>query len=169
MADLTVPVGEHDHRQGRDDAPYVLVMYGDFECPYCAAAQGITRRVRKRLGDDLLLVFRHLPLSEVHPHAEHAAEASEAVEDFWAYHDALYAAQGHLEDRDLVATAKRLKLDGDAVEEALRTGVHRERVQRDLQSGLASGVQGTPGFFANGRMLGGAFDAGSIVAALRGE
>ena len=124
------------------------------------------------LGDRLLLVFRHLPIPERHPHAQLAAEASEAAAAqgaFWEMHDALYAAQGKLTERDLVAHAKRLGLDEKRVRADLDGGTYREHVRRDHDGGLASGVTGTPGFFANGRRLGGAFDAGSIVAALEGR
>jgi Na+:H+ antiporter, NhaA family len=167
--DLTAPVDADDHLQGPDGADLVLVMYGDFECPYCAAAQSILRRVRERLGDRLLLVFRHLPIPEVHPHAQLAAEASEAAAAqgrFWEMHDALYANRGALEQRDLVRLAKRLGLDEKRFATDLDGHVHADRVARDVATAQASGVMGTPGFFANGRLIGGAFDAGSIVAAL---
>ena len=112
-ASLDPPLGPDDHVSGRADAPYELVMYGDFECPYCAAAQSILARVRSRLGDELRFAFRHLPLESVHPHARHAAEASEAAAAqgaFWEMHDALYAARGRLEDADLVAEAQAQEL-----------------------------------------------------------
>jgi protein-disulfide isomerase len=167
--DLTAPVSSDDHLQGPPDAPLVLVMYGDFECPYCAAAQSILRRVRERLGDRLLLVFRHLPIPEVHPHAQLAAEVSEAAAAqgrFWEMHDALYANRGALERRDLLRLAKRLGLDDKRVAAELDSHAHADRIAADVASATASGVMGTPAFFANGRLLGGAFDAGSIVAAL---
>lgn len=156
-----------DHVRGTGELE--LLMYGDFECPYCAAAQGIVRRVSDRLGDRLRFVFRHFPLAEVHPHAVHAAQAAEAAAAqgaFWEMHDALYAARGHLEDADLVAHARGLGLDGDAVAAALADGRHAARVERDMASGRAAGVTGTPGFLANGRLVEGAFDAGSLVEAL---
>ena len=171
MSDLTVPVGDDDHKQGPAGADLVLVMYGDFECPYCAAAQSILRRVRNRLGDRLLLVYRHFPLPEVHPHAELAAEAAEAAAaqgKFWEMHDELFAGRGKLTERDLVAHAKRIGVDEKRVRYELAARTHRDRVVRDHESGVASGVTGTPGFFANGVRLGGAFDAGSIVTALQG-
>ena len=169
MAEPLEPVGPGDHVRGDAGAELELVMYGDFECPYCAAAQGILRRVDDRLGPRLRFVFRHFPLDAVHPHAAHAAQAAEAAAArgaFWEMHDALYAARGHLEDADLVAHAARLGLDGGAVDAALRDGTFSERVEADRRSGEAAGVTGTPGFFANGRLVTGAFDAGSIVEAL---
>jgi protein-disulfide isomerase len=166
VPDLTEPVHAADHVRGEPHAELELVMYGDFECPYCAAAQSILRRVEERLGDRLRFVFRHFPLESVHPHAAHAAQAAEAAGDFWAMHDALYAARGHLEDADLIDRARELGLDGDAVEAALRDGTPADRVAHDLETGAASGVTGTPGFFANGALVTGAFDAGSLVEAL---
>lgn len=169
MPDLTEPVHDADHVRGAPGAELELVMYGDFECPYCAAAQGILRRVEERLGDRLRFVLRHFPLDSLHPHAARAAQAAEAAAAqgaFWEMHDALYAARGHLEDADLAAHAAGLGLDGAAVEAALRDGTHAERVEHDRQTGLAAGVTGTPGFFANGTLMTGAFDAGSLVEAL---
>jgi protein-disulfide isomerase len=169
MADLTEPVHAGDHVRGPADAELVLVMYGDFECPYCAAAQGILRRVEERLGDRLQFVFRHFPLDWLHPHALHAAQAAEAATAqgaFWEMHDALYAARGRLEDADLVAHAEGLGLDAAAVDAALRAGTYADRVAHDRETAIASGVTGTPGFFANGRRVEGAFDAGSLVIAL---
>ena len=167
---LDTPPGPGDHAAGADGAPLVLVMYGDFECPYCAAAQSILARVRDRLGDDLRFVFRHFPMPERHPHAQHAAEAAEAAAAqgaFWPMHDALFAARGRLADADLVAHAEALGLDAEAVGADLESHAHAARVARDVASGRASGVKGTPGFFANGRLHQGAYDAGSLVAALR--
>jgi len=147
-------------------------MYGDFECPYCAAAQSILARVRSRLGDDLRFAFRHLPLDSVHPHARHAAEAAEAAAAqgaFWEMHDALYAARGHLEDGDLVAHARGLGLDAGRVAAELESGAHAERVERDAASAQALGLTSTPAFFVNGALHADTYDAGSLVAALRGS
>ena len=166
---LTEPVGPDDHVRGPSDAELELVMYGDFECPYCAAAQSILERVQRRLDGHLRFVFRHFPLDEVHPHARQAAEAAEAAAAlgrFWEMHDALYAARGRLTERDLREHASALGLDARAVDAALLDRRYRERVQADLESGRASGVTGTPAFFANGVRVDGAFDAGSLVDAL---
>jgi protein-disulfide isomerase len=169
---LDPPIGPEDHVRGRPDAPYELVMYGDFECPYCAAAQSILARVFSRLGDDLRFVFRHLPLESVHPHARHAAAASEAAAAqgaFWEYHDALYAARGRLEDRDLVEHARALGLDADRVGAELASGAHAGRVDRDAGSAQRAGLSSTPAFFVNGERYADVYDAGSLVAALTGS
>jgi protein-disulfide isomerase len=168
---LSEPVGPGDHSQGSSDAELELVMYGDFECPYCAAAQSILARVRERLGDRLRFVFRHFPLEQVHPHARQAAEAAEAAAAqgaFWEMHDHLFAARGHLTERDLVAHAGALGLDSDRVQAELTERTHAARVERDIASGRAGGVTGTPGFFANGVRVEGSFDARSLVEALTG-
>ena len=144
-------------------------MYGDFECPYCAAAQPIVRRVRERLGERLHFAFRHFPLTEVHPHAQHAAEAAEAAaaqNAFWPMHDRLYAARVALEDPDLVRHAADLGLDAERLRVELEQHAHAERVAQDVSSGRAAGIQGTPTFFVNGRLHADFFDAGTLVAAL---
>src|SRR3954466_11895213 len=122
---LTPPLDDTDHIAGTFGGPLELVMYGDFQCPYCTAAQSIVRRVRERLDGRLKFVFRHFPLTEVHPDAQRAAEAAEAASaqgSFWEMHDALYANGGRLSDHDLVAAADRIGLDV-------------ERFRADLQSG----------------------------------
>jgi NhaA family Na+:H+ antiporter len=166
---LDPPLGPDDHAAGNEDAPYELVMYGDFQCPYCVAAQSIVRRVRERLDGRLRFAFRHMPLRELHPFAQKAAEASEAAaaqDAFWPMYDRLYAARGRLSIDDLVAYAAALGLDAARVRAELADGVHAERVDRDERSARAAGVKGTPAFFVNGALHEGAFDAGSLVAAL---
>lgn len=166
---LSPPSGPGDHVDGAADAPLELVVYGDFQCPYCAAAQSILRRVRKRLGDRLRVVFRHMPMPELHPLAPKASEAAEAAAArgaFWPMHDRMYAARGRLAVEDLVRYASELGLDAERVRGELAEGVHEPRVARDFDSGLASGVTGTPAFFVNGEHHEGAFDASSLVAAL---
>jgi protein-disulfide isomerase len=170
---LTPPLGDDDHVDGPPDAPLELVMYGDFQCPYCSAAQPIVRRVRERLGDRLRYAFRHLPLTAAHPDAQRAAEAAEsagAQGAFWPMHDALYAQRGRLRLDDLLHAAREAGVDPERVRADLESGVWAERVARDADGARASGVTGTPGFFANGIRVEGSFDAQSLLAALeRGE
>jgi protein-disulfide isomerase len=170
-APLDPPLGPDDHVAGPAGAPLELVMYGDFQCPYCAAAQGPVRRVRERLGDELRFAFRHFPIAEIHPDAPRAAEAAEAAAAqgaFWEMHDAMYASGGRLREEELVATAADLGLDAERLRVELRDGTRAARVERDLESGRRSGVTGTPGFFVNGVAHDGAFDAGSLIEALTG-
>lgn len=169
MTELTPPLSAEDHVEGPAGAELELVMYGDFQCPYCAAAYPIVRRVREQLGPRLLFAFRHFPLRDVHPDAQRAAEAAEAAAAqgaFWPMHDRLYESRGALSRKDLISHATELGLDADRLGAELDSETHLERVERDLQSGLASGVTGTPGFFIGGRLHHGAFDAGSLTAAL---
>jgi protein-disulfide isomerase len=170
MADRAIPpLGPDDHVAGPEDAPLELVMYGDFQCPYCAAAQSIVARVRDRLDGRLRYAFRHFPLRDKHPDAENAAEASESAAAqgaFWEMHDKLYASRGRLAEGDLVSHARELGLDGDRVAAELESHEHAPRVQRDVDTGSDAGVTGTPAFFVNGRLHGTAFDAGSLVEAL---
>jgi Na+:H+ antiporter, NhaA family len=163
------PLDADDHVTGPPDAPLELVMYGDFQCPYCTAAQSIVRRVRDRLDGRLRFAFRHLPLVELHPDAERAAEAAEAAAAqgaFWEMHDALYGNGGRLSEEDLVGVARALGLDAERVRAELRAGTHAARVARDADAARALGVEGTPTFFVNGRRHRDAFDAGTLVAAL---
>ncbi len=165
---LDPPLGPGDHVDGPAEAALELVMYGDFQCPYCAAAQSILRRVRERLDGRLRFAFRHMPLP-VHPDAADAAQASEAAAAqgaFWPMHDALYAGRGRLSVDDLAAHASAIGLDGDRVRREIAGGVHAERVARDDASARAAGIAGTPAFFVNGVLHEGPFDAGSLVEAL---
>ena len=123
---LMVPVGEEDHVRGPLDAPVSVVEYGDFECPYCAAAHVVLQRVQSALGKEMMLVFRHFPLSNVHPHAELASEAVEsagAQGHFWAMHDMVYEHQSDLSLPALLTYAAAVRADPQVVESDLRTRV----------------------------------------------
>lgn len=173
MAELLSPPLEavDDHVRGEPGAPLQLVMFGDFQCPFCLGAQKSLRRVRERLGERLLFAFRHLPIPERHPLAMEAAEASEAAAAqgrFWEYHDALYANQPKLSREAMLALARDRGLDAERIATELDAGTHRERIARDLASAAASGATGTPTFFVNGERFYGAYDASSLVEALEG-
>jgi protein-disulfide isomerase len=167
--DLTPPLSAEDHVDGPDRAPLELVMYGDFQCPYCTAAYPIVRRVRDRFGPRLLFAFRHFPLRDVHPDAERAAEAAEAASAqgaFWDMHNRLYESHGALSREDLVRHVADLGLDSGRVEAELDASLYLPRVQRDVDSGVASGVAGTPTFFIGERLHTGPFDTATLTAAL---
>jgi len=166
---LSPPLEEIDHIRGERGAPLELVMFGDFQCPFCLGAQSILRRVRERLGERLLFGFRHLPIPERHPLAPLAAEASEAAAAqgrFWEYHDALFAAQPRLSGETMLEVGRDLGLDAERMASEIDSGAHRDRVARDLASAEASGASGTPTFFINGKRFFGAYDASSLVEAL---
>ncbi len=166
---LSPPLEAIDHVRGERGAELELVMYGDFQCPFCLGAQAIMRRVRERLGNQLLFGFRHLPIPERHPLAQMAAEASESAAaqgQFWAYHDALFAAQSRLSLEVMLELGRDLGLDAGKIADDLGARSWQERVLRDLQSAEMSGATGTPSFYVNGRHHFGAYDAGSLIEAL---
>ncbi|HEX5929520.1 MAG TPA: DsbA family protein [Solirubrobacterales bacterium] len=170
-ATLTPPLEEADHLRGEPGRPLELVMFGDFQCPFCLGAQSVLRRVHERLGERLVFAFRHLPIPERHPLAPMAAEASEAAAaqgKFWEYHDALFAVQPKLSRETALEVGRELGLDAERMAAELDVGTHRERVERDLRSAERSGATGTPAFFTNGARLYGAYDASSLVEALEG-
>ncbi|HWC47929.1 MAG TPA: thioredoxin domain-containing protein [Solirubrobacterales bacterium] len=167
---LSPPLEEVDHVRGEPGAPLELVMFGDFQCPFCLGAQKSLRRVRERLGERLLFGIRHLPINERHPLAMEAAEASEAAAAqgrFWEYHDTLYANQPKLSRETMLAVGRELGLDAERIAAEIDSGAHRDRIVRDLASAEASGATGTPTFFVNGERFYGAYDASSLVEALQ--
>jgi Na+/H+ antiporter NhaA len=170
---LSLPVDpSRDHIRGPVDAPLTLVEYGDFECPFCGKTTGAIRELRKELGDELRYVFRHLPLVDVHPHAELAAEASEAAASqgrFWEMHDLLYEHQGALDMEDLIAYAGQLDLHVERFVDDVQRGRNSARVREDAASADASGASGTPTFFIGGWRHVGPYDAVSLAAALRSQ
>jgi protein-disulfide isomerase len=166
---LSPPLEDLDHVRGEPGAPLQLVMFGDFQCPFCLGAQSILRRVTDRLGDRLLFGFRHLPIPEKHRLAGLLAEASEAVAaqgKFWEYYAALYANQPKISPELAFELAGELGADAERVKAEVDSGAHRPRIERDLASATASGATGTPTFFVNGRRHFGAYDASSLVEEL---
>jgi Na+/H+ antiporter NhaA len=164
-----------DHLRGPVDAPVTLVEYGDFECPYCAAAAPLIAKLREHFGDELAHAWRHLPLTDVHPAAQVAAEAAEAAGAqgrFWEMHDLLLADEGDLTISDIYRYASTLGLDLKRFSDELTGRDHAARVARDVQSADASGVSGTPTFFINGRRHQGVYDVDTLTrevkAAARG-
>jgi protein-disulfide isomerase len=171
LLDLSEDVDpERDHIRGPETAPVTLVEYGDYECPYCGQAEIVIRELLDEFGDELRYVWRHLPLNDVHPHTQMAAEASEAAGAqgaFWPMHDKLLVSQDELTARDLRRHAEELGLDVERFWNELRRREHSERVADDVASADASGVAGTPSFFINGRRHRGAYDIETLGAAVR--
>src|SRR5437764_4867600 len=168
-ARLTLPVSQRDHQQGPETAPVTLVEYGDYECPYCGEAYPIVKEIQRRLGDRLRFVFRNFPLTQVHPHAEHAAEAAEAAagqEKFWEMHDYLFEHQRALDDAHLLQYAVALNLDEERFKREMTEHVHTNRVHEDFLSGVRSGVNGTPTFFINGERHDDSYELETLLAAI---
>jgi Na+/H+ antiporter NhaA len=172
VVDLAVPVDpQRDHIRGPKRSPVTLVEYGDFECPYCGRAESVVRELLADSGD-VRYVWRHLPLNDVHPHAQLAAEGSEAAARqgeaaFWGMHDLLLDHQGELRAADMLRYASDLGLDTAKFARDLRNHARAGRVAEDVDSADLSGVSGTPTFFINGRRHYGAFDLDSLSDAVR--
>jgi Na+/H+ antiporter NhaA len=170
IADLYIEVDpDRDHVRGPLDARVTLVEYGDFECPYCGMAEPVVRELLRDFGE-VRYVWRHVPLSDVHPHAQRAAEAAEAAGEqgmFWEMHDLLLDHQDRLRFEDLVGYAEELGLDVDRFASRLQDHADAGRVAEDVDSADLSGVTGTPTFFINGRRHYGAYDIETLSAAVR--
>jgi protein-disulfide isomerase len=170
IVDLADPVDpERDHIRGPVDAPVTVLEYGDFECPYCGQAEPVLRELLREHGE-VAYVWRHLPLNDVHPNAQLAAEAAEAAAEqgaFWDMHDLLLEHQDALQFRDLVGYAEQLGLDVERFEEALRTRSGTGRIAQDVDSADLSGVSGTPTFFVNDLRHYGAYDIATLSAAVK--
>jgi protein-disulfide isomerase len=167
---LTIPVGKDDHVSGSADAAVTLVEYGDYQCPACGAAYPMVKAIQARLGAKLRFVFRNMPLNEVHPNAELAAEAAEAAGaqgKFWQMHDALYENQDQLGTELLTKLTKRLQLDSARFEQDLESRRFQEHVKRDFLGGVRSGVNGTPTFFIDGARYDGVLGEAALESALR--
>jgi Na+/H+ antiporter NhaA len=161
---------DRDHTRGPEEAPVTLVEYGDYECPYCGQAEVVVRELLDSFGDDLRYVWRHLPLNDVHPNAQMAAEAAETAAArgaFWEMHDKLLDHQDELTAPDLRRYAEELGLDVERFWDELRGREHAPRVAEDVGTADASGVAGTPTFFINGRRHQGAYDIATLTAAVR--
>jgi protein-disulfide isomerase len=170
ITDLAVPVdAERDHIRGPKKSPVTLVEYGDFECPYCGQAEPAVRELLADLGD-VRYVWRHLPLNDVHPNAQLAAESAEAAArqgGFWGMHDLLLGHQGALLPPDLVRYARDLGLNTEQFTDDLRKHVGAARVAEDVDSADLSAVSGTPTFFINGIRHYGAYDIATLTAAVK--
>jgi protein-disulfide isomerase len=167
---LVVPVGDDDHCLGPPTAAVQLVEYGDYECPYCGAAYSVTKELRRLLADELQFVYRHFPLTQVHPHARDAALAAEAAGAqgrFWEMHHQLYTNQDRLSLADLLAHAQVLELDLERFARDLEQRTFEPKIRADFLGGIRSGVNGTPTFFINGVRHNGRWDLPSVLEAIR--
>jgi protein-disulfide isomerase len=169
---MTVTLEKDDHVRGA--GPVTILVYGDYECPYTRALELAILQLRRRDSDSFRYVYRYFPLREIHPHAQMAAEAAETVsalagpDAFWRMHDALFADQYHLEREDLVQRAINAGVNERTFRLALQTQQFAGRVERDVQSGIANGVEGTPSIFINGERYRGRRDEESLRTAIAG-
>src|SRR5581483_6247781 len=160
---------KRDHVRGPDDAAVTLVEYGDFQCSYCGQAEQVIRELLSAQNTEVRYVWRHLPLNDVHPDAQLAAEASEAAAAqgmFWEMHDLLLDHQDALSLKDLVRYAEKIGLDPKRTVDEMRRRVHAPRVAEDVASADESGVSGTPTFFINGRRHYGVYDIDTLTDAV---
>ena len=167
---LVVPVSERDHRQGPATAAVTLVQYGDYECPYMRLSTTIVRAIQQQLGKQLRFVFRNFPLTEIHPHALHAALAAEAAAaqgKFWQMHDYIFHHQHTLEDADLEQFAEAVGLDLQQYARTLTDQRTLARIEEDMEGGVRSGVQGTPTFFINGALYRSSWEQDALLPALQ--
>lgn len=157
---LKPAVSNTDHAQGNQDADLVIVEYGDYQCPYCGAAYPVLKELMSQFGNQIKFVFRNFPLSEMHQYARPAAIAAEAANlqgKFWEMHDAIYENQRYLNENFLFELAQKLDLNIDQFKTDLEKPELAEKVDANFESGIISGVNGTPSFFVNGKK----FDGGA--------
>ena len=165
---LSAPVTAEDHCQGEANAAVTLVEYGDYQCPTCGAAYPIVKQLQKHFGDRLRFVHRNFPLPQ-HHYALPAAETAEFAASegkFWEMHDALYENQSEIGNDLFPELAEELGLDTKKLEEALDDTSFSATIDKDLASGEASGVHGTPTFFLNGKRHDDSFDYETLKAAI---
>jgi len=167
---MTPDITDRDHIRGAPGAPMRLLIYGDYECPYTRKALISVAHVGGELGDDFIFAFRNFPLTEIHPHALHAALAAEAADlqgKFWEMHDLLFRSQAALADEDLVAHARSIGLDEDAFHADFNGRKGLPRIEADVASGVRNSGQGTPSLFINGKPHRDAYDSATLIDALR--
>ncbi|HTQ29369.1 MAG TPA: thioredoxin domain-containing protein [Puia sp.] len=169
MSKLTPPVNKNDHTQGPASAPLTLVEYGDYQCPHCGAAYPILKRIEHEYAGRLRFVFRNFPLSNVHEFALPAALAAEAAgkqQRFWEMHDLLFQHQDELSRMAIQEFAMVLRLNIPVFKMDLQDKALEEKIESDFESGVRSGVNGTPSFFINGTKYNGAYDQRSLSKAI---
>jgi protein-disulfide isomerase len=170
--ELAVPVGPNEHQLGRLHAAVTVVEYGDFECPNCKQAAPAVKLLLSRFAGQISLIWRQFPLEEVHPHALHAALASEAAAGqgkFWPMHDLIFDNQRHLKLPQLRGYAERLDLEMQRYDAEMRDAIYLQRVREDMEGGAASGVRATPTFFVNGAIQDTSFGLQALFGKVESE
>jgi protein-disulfide isomerase len=169
MSKLKPSVTALDHVRGDLHAPVILVEYGDFQCPHCGAAYPIVKKIEKDYRDKIAFVFRHFPLAEIHPFAQAAAIASEAAASqgkFWQMHALIFENQHLLGLEMLIQLAESLQLDMKKFSHDFKDPDMFKKVEDDFESGILSGVNGTPSFYINGAKYNDSYDYDSLTAAI---
>jgi protein-disulfide isomerase len=172
MTPLKPPVNSRDHIQGKNTAPLELVEYGDYQCPHCGRAYPIIKNLQRSLGPDLKFVFRNFPLSEIHPDAFNAAVSAEAAglqQKFWAMHDIIFENQQELDFESLFLYAKTIGLDLERFKNDIQKNTLISKVEHDFESGIRSGVNGTPSFFINGKKYNGDWEEHAFSQYLKSQ
>jgi len=144
---------------GSDNATVTILEYSDFQCPFCGQAEPTIKQILDKYPNDVRVIYKHFPLSQIHPYSEKAAEAAECAADqgkFWEMHDIMFANQNNLYTNSLKQYAKDIGLNTDDFNSCLDSGAMKPRVDNDLRDGGEAGVRGTPAFFVNGRLISGA-------------
>ncbi|MRX40226.1 thioredoxin domain-containing protein [Flavobacterium sp. LC2016-23] len=155
---LKPAVSTTDHTQGKKDADIVIVEYGDYQCPYCGAAYPVLKEIMNKYGKQIQFVFRNFPLSEMHQYARPAAIVAEAAAlqgKFWEMHDAIYENQQYLSEPFLLELAEKLEIDSQQFNTDIKKPEVAAKIDSDFESGIMSGVNGTPSLFVNGRKFNG--------------
>ncbi|KIC95787.1 DsbA family protein [Flavihumibacter solisilvae] len=163
---LAIPVSNLDHTWGNSKAAIELVEYGDFQCPHCGRAYPLVKELKYTFKDSIKLVFRHFPLTRVHPQAMAAAVAAEAaaVQDkFWEMHDMLFDNQAYLNIESLLSYAETIGLDIAKFTDDLQDSSLHDKVENDFMGGMRSGVNGTPTFFVNGERYEGSWEGDNLA------
>ena len=172
---LAVPPSTQDHRQGALNAKVVLVEYGDYQCPQCGKLYALIQTIQEQLNaplleqNELCFIFRYFPQPQIHPHAQHAAEAAQAAAaqgHFWQMHDILFTHQQELADGYLVEYANNLGLDISRFLKELSRQVHVERINQDIEGGYQSVVTAAPALFINGIRYTGSWNIEQLMAAI---
>jgi protein-disulfide isomerase len=169
MSGLKPPFNKADHYLGSPESPVQFVEFGDFQCPHCGAAYPMLKEIKKRYGSDMLFIFRHFPLTEVHPFAQLAAIATEAAArqgKFWEMHDLIFENQASLSREMLIGLAKVIHLEMKMFREDLEDPKLFEKVEFDFESGIKSGVNGTPSFYINGEKYNGPYTFQALAHAV---
>ena len=172
MSQLILAVNSSDHVSGNPEASVELVEYGDYECPYCGNAYPIVKDIQQRFGNELKFVFRNFPLRKIHPNAFDAAMATEAAgvqHKFWEMHDLVFENQKFLNRENIFQFARQISLDLERFQEDMQQKKLADKIEKDFETGLRSGVNRTPTFFINGEKYEGSYNRDELFQALKSQ